>query len=37
MPADVSHIRFVRGEVDRQIDLIGIIGKVRLKVLEKSQ
>ncbi|HBH87602.1 MAG TPA: hypothetical protein DDY17_08405 [Syntrophaceae bacterium] len=37
MPADVSHIRFVRGEADTQIDLIGIIGKVRLKVLEKSR
>lgn len=37
MPADVTHIRFVRGEADRQIDLIGIIGKVRLKVLEKSR
>jgi hypothetical protein len=37
MPADVSHIRFVRGEADQQLDLIGIIGKVRLKVLEKSR
>jgi len=37
MPADVSHIRFVRGEADSQLDLIGIIGKVRLKVLEKSR
>ena len=37
MPADVTHIRFVRGEADQQIDLIGVIGKVRLKVLEKTR
>ncbi|MEN6320253.1 MAG: transglutaminase-like domain-containing protein [Syntrophaceae bacterium] len=37
MPADVTHIRFVRGEADQQIDLIGIIGKVRLTVLDKSR
>jgi transglutaminase-like putative cysteine protease len=35
MPADVTHIRFARGEVDQQIDLIGVIGKVRLTVLDK--
>jgi hypothetical protein len=37
MPADVTHIRFARGEVDQQIDLIGVIGKVRLTVLDKSR
>jgi hypothetical protein len=37
MPADVTHIRFARGEVDQQIDLIGVIGKVRLRVLDKSR
>jgi len=37
IPADVTHIRFVRGEADKQIDLIGVIGKVRLKILEKSR
>jgi hypothetical protein len=31
-PADVTHIRFVRGE-ERQIDLIRIIGKVRLEII----
>jgi hypothetical protein len=35
MPADVTHIRLVRGEPDRQIDLMGIIGKIKLKILEK--
>ncbi|MBN1829450.1 MAG: transglutaminase domain-containing protein [Deltaproteobacteria bacterium] len=34
LPADVSHIRFVRGEADRQIDLIGLIGRVKLDILE---
>ena len=37
MPTDVTHIRFVRGEADQHIDLIGIIGKVRLTVLDKSR
>lgn len=35
MPADVTHIRFVRGEADRQIDLLGVIGKVRLRIVER--
>jgi hypothetical protein len=34
-PADVTHIRFVRG-TERQIDLIGIIGKVGLEILSMS-
>ncbi len=37
MPADVTHIRFARGEADQQINLIGVIGKVRLTVLDKSR
>ncbi len=37
MPADVTHIRFVRGEGKEQIDLIGVIGRVKMKVLEKSR
>jgi hypothetical protein len=37
MPADVTHIRFARGEADQQIDLIGVIGKVRLSILDKSR
>jgi hypothetical protein len=34
MPADVTHIRFVRGEADRQLDLVGLIGRLRLDILE---
>lgn len=37
MPADVTHLRFVRGETDQQIDLIGVIGNVQIKVLDKSR
>ena len=37
MPADVTHIRFTRGDVDQQVDLIGVIGKVQIKILEKSR
>jgi transglutaminase-like putative cysteine protease len=36
MPADVTHIRFIRGETDKQIDLIKVIGKVKIKILEQS-
>ena len=36
IPADVTHIRFIRGEPDRQIDLIKVIGKVKINILEQS-
>jgi transglutaminase-like putative cysteine protease len=32
LPADVSHIRFVRG-TERQIDLIRIMGKLRIEIV----
>jgi hypothetical protein len=32
LPADVTHIRFVRG-TERQIDLVRIIGRVRLEIV----
>jgi hypothetical protein len=35
LPADVTHIRFVRG-TENQMDLLGIIGKVRLEILSFS-
>ncbi|MDP2725102.1 MAG: transglutaminase-like domain-containing protein, partial [Syntrophales bacterium] len=34
MPADVTHIRFVRGGVERQMDLLGLIGRLRVEVLD---
>lgn len=36
MPAGVTHIRFVRGATEEQINLISIIGKLRLKILTAS-
>ena len=34
-PADVTHIRLVRG-MERQVDLMGVIGRVRLEILNAS-
>jgi len=33
IPADVSHIRFVTGAPNQQLDLMGIIGKIKLKII----
>lgn len=35
-PADVTHLRLVRGDMDRQMDLLGLIGRLRLEILEAS-
>jgi hypothetical protein len=37
LPADVTHIRFVRGEADRQLDLVGLIGRLKLDILETKK
>lgn len=37
LPADVTHLRFVRGEVDKQLDLMGVVGKIKLQVIGMSQ
>jgi hypothetical protein len=37
MPADVTHIRFIRGGADRQLDLVGMIGRVSLDILEMER
>lgn len=37
LPADVTHIRFVRGSVDRQLDLLGIIGRLNIEVVETKR
>jgi hypothetical protein len=34
VPADVTHIRFVTGSPQQQLDLIGAIGNIRLEILE---
>jgi hypothetical protein len=33
LPADVTHIRFSSGTMKQQLDLMNVIGKVRLKIL----
>jgi len=35
MPADVTHIRLVRG-MERQVDLMGAMGRVKLEILKAS-
>jgi len=32
-PADVTHIKLVEGGLDRQVEIIGLIGKIQLEVL----
>ncbi len=34
MPADVTHIRFSTGDQKEQLDLVGIIGNLKIKVME---
>jgi hypothetical protein len=34
LPADVSHLRLVSGSSEQQMDLMGVIGKIRLTVLQ---
>jgi hypothetical protein len=34
MPADATHIRFASGGLNAQIDLIAVIGRVKIKILE---
>ena len=35
-PADVTHIRLIRGEGGEQLDLMGVMGKIKLEILEKA-
>ncbi len=37
IPADVTHIRFVRGDSGEQMNLMGVMGKIRLEVLEQTK
>ena len=32
-PADVTHIKFLEGEIDRQIDILQLIGNLKIEVL----
>jgi hypothetical protein len=33
-PADATHIRFVTGSLDRQSEILGLVGKLKVEVLE---
>lgn len=33
-PADVTHLRLMRGDLNRQVDLMGVIGKILLTILD---
>ena len=35
-PADVTHIKFIEGEIDRQLDMLKLIGNLRIEVLEQE-
>ena len=36
-PADVTHIRLIRGEASEQLDLMGVMGKIKLTILEQTK
>ncbi|PKN51987.1 MAG: hypothetical protein CVU55_09590 [Deltaproteobacteria bacterium HGW-Deltaproteobacteria-13] len=36
LPADVTHIRLVRGDSEEQLNLLGAIGKIKLEILEQK-
>lgn len=36
-PTDVTHLRLVRGEGSQQLDLMGVMGKIKLEILEQTK
>jgi transglutaminase-like putative cysteine protease len=36
MPADVTHLRLVRGDPGKQVDLMGTIGRISLNILDET-
>jgi hypothetical protein len=34
MPADATHVKLVEGGLNRQVDIIGLIGKIKLEVVD---
>ena len=36
-PADVTHIKFLEGDIDRQIDILQLIGNLRIEVAESGK
>jgi hypothetical protein len=37
IPTDVTHIRLVRGDSVEQLNLVGVMGKIKLEVLEQTK
>ncbi len=35
-PADVTHVKFIEGEIDKQIDILQLIGNLKIEVIEAS-
>jgi Transglutaminase-like superfamily len=35
-PADVTHVKFIEGEIDRQLDMLQLIGNLRIEVLQQE-
>jgi hypothetical protein len=35
-PADVTHVKFIEGEIDRQLDMLKLIGNLRIEALEQE-
>ena len=34
VPADATHIKLVEGDLDRQVEILGVIGKLKLELIE---
>ena len=34
VPADATHIKLVEGDLDRQVEILGVLGKLRLKLID---
>ena len=35
-PADATHVKFLEGDIDRQIDILQLIGNLKIQVVEAS-
>ncbi|HEY2988111.1 MAG TPA: transglutaminase-like domain-containing protein [Candidatus Binatia bacterium] len=35
-PADATHVKFLEGEIDRQVDILQLIGNLKIRVMEAS-
>jgi hypothetical protein len=35
-PADATHVKFVEGDIDRQVDILQLIGNLKIQIIEAS-